>query len=105
MIRRPPRSTLFPYTTLFRSPDHFDIVVVGDKSQIEAGIKAPNEGPIVYRDLWGEEIRESPPDRPARPGESRAERGQDQQGAAPEPSPAPSLVQGEGDGGGGGVSA
>src|SRR2546426_4844588 len=26
MIRRPPRSTLFPYTTLFRSPD---LVVVG----------------------------------------------------------------------------
>src|SRR5689334_24564890 len=24
MIRRPPRSTLFPYTTLFRSLDHFD---------------------------------------------------------------------------------
>src|SRR2546427_9577168 len=26
MIRRPPRSTLFPYTTLFRSPgpDHYD---------------------------------------------------------------------------------
>src|SRR5688572_31408515 len=23
MIRRPPRSTLFPYTTLFRSPDDF----------------------------------------------------------------------------------
>src|SRR2546430_5243483 len=47
MIRRPPRSTLFPYTTLFRSdPDHFDIVVVGDKSQIEAGIKALGEGPI-----------------------------------------------------------
>src|SRR3712207_9276912 len=22
MIRRPPRSTLFPYTTLFRSPDY-----------------------------------------------------------------------------------
>src|SRR5437899_5342467 len=22
MIRRPPRSTLFPYTTLFRSPSH-----------------------------------------------------------------------------------
>src|SRR2546422_4661584 len=22
MIRRPPRSTLFPYTTLFRSPNH-----------------------------------------------------------------------------------
>src|SRR3712207_9516549 len=24
MIRRPPRSTLFPYTTLFRSPDLFN---------------------------------------------------------------------------------
>src|SRR6266508_5906726 len=24
MIRRPPRSTLFPYTTLFRSPQHAD---------------------------------------------------------------------------------
>src|SRR5258708_30970443 len=41
MIRRPPRSTLFPYTTLFRSPadlvDHytglgtaFDVVAAGD---------------------------------------------------------------------------
>src|SRR5437899_5235842 len=29
MIRRPPRSTLFPYTTLFRSHalDHFELVV------------------------------------------------------------------------------
>src|SRR3712207_8758722 len=25
MIRRPPRSTLFPYTTLFRSPRHGDL--------------------------------------------------------------------------------
>src|SRR2546430_10875279 len=25
MIRRPPRSTLFPYTTLFRSRTHYDI--------------------------------------------------------------------------------
>src|SRR5256885_7851210 len=25
MIRRPPRSTLFPYTTLFRSRDHHDL--------------------------------------------------------------------------------
>src|SRR5437667_3361770 len=27
MIRRPPRSTLFPYTTLFRSDDFFLVVV------------------------------------------------------------------------------
>src|SRR3712207_7351313 len=29
MIRRPPRSTLFPYTTLFRSGDAHDDQVVG----------------------------------------------------------------------------
>src|SRR5690348_17786105 len=31
MIRRPPRSTLFPYTTLFRSASS---IVIGDASQI-----------------------------------------------------------------------
>src|SRR2546430_3734123 len=30
MIRRPPRSTLFPYTTLFRSRGALDIVGLGD---------------------------------------------------------------------------
>src|SRR2546426_2743477 len=33
MIRRPPRSTLFPYTTLFRSlsrPRHIEIQIMGD---------------------------------------------------------------------------
>src|SRR2546430_9020989 len=30
MIRRPPRSTLFPYTTLFRSPVEFAKLGVGD---------------------------------------------------------------------------
>src|ERR1039458_996329 len=35
MIRRPPRSTLFPYTTLFRSPD--GIVGVGSAVQAAAG--------------------------------------------------------------------
>src|SRR3712207_8024209 len=29
MIRRPPRSTLFPYTTLFRSPERCDDCAVG----------------------------------------------------------------------------
>src|SRR5258707_10236574 len=39
MIRRPPRSTLFPYTTLFRSPkalDSGDLVSVVHQSEIEA---------------------------------------------------------------------
>src|SRR2546422_6665373 len=30
MIRRPPRSTLFPYTTLFRSPDVRTIQIEGE---------------------------------------------------------------------------
>src|SRR3712207_8100694 len=29
MIRRPPRSTLFPYTTLFRSPSPVVLITVG----------------------------------------------------------------------------
>src|SRR3712207_7943681 len=29
MIRRPPRSTLFPYTTLFRSRSAFDFAAIG----------------------------------------------------------------------------
>src|SRR2546422_1261961 len=37
MIRRPPRSTLFPYTTLFRSPVHGDGVAVGVEIQPRGG--------------------------------------------------------------------
>src|SRR5687768_17909222 len=33
MIRRPPRSTLFPYTTLFRSQEHDDFVTKESPSQ------------------------------------------------------------------------
>src|SRR3712207_7055841 len=35
MIRRPPRSTLFPYTTLFRSAGHPEQVLVGPRGQPE----------------------------------------------------------------------
>src|SRR5437868_13133578 len=31
MLRRPPRSTLFPYTTLFRSLDKVNILLVDDQ--------------------------------------------------------------------------
>ena len=41
----------------YLDPDHFAIVVVGDRSQIEAGLRALNEGPISIRDLWGQEVR------------------------------------------------
>src|SRR2546430_5713338 len=43
MIRRPPRSTLFPYTTLFRSHVHVDRACAGDALvllHLEAGGRA-----------------------------------------------------------------
>src|SRR5258708_27027202 len=38
MIRRPPRSTLFPYTTLFRSVAAFDGAVSGADRAEDAGV-------------------------------------------------------------------
>src|SRR2546430_12564785 len=39
MIRRPPRSTLFPYTTLFRSPLH---LAVPDRRRVGRGDRQPD---------------------------------------------------------------
>src|SRR2546426_6720505 len=40
MIRRPPRSTLFPYTTLFRSPAEREVAIpqVGEQLAERAGV-------------------------------------------------------------------
>src|SRR5438309_8722338 len=44
MIRRPPRSTLFPYTTLFRSRPHAD-----DPDRLADAVRAPlRVGPRVH---------------------------------------------------------
>src|SRR5256885_10678937 len=43
MIRRPPRSTLFPYTTLFRSNDHLisnPLLVIYPECRLAAGVEA-----------------------------------------------------------------
>src|SRR5258708_20661608 len=37
MIRRPPRSTLFPYTTLFRSTPGVDPVIVAEALEVLTG--------------------------------------------------------------------
>src|SRR2546430_5026122 len=51
MIRRPPRSTLFPYTTLFRSITGFDRVEVLDKLRdVLAGL-LPRGRLTVYSDI------------------------------------------------------
>src|SRR2546421_8154857 len=41
MIRRPPRSTLFPYTTLFRSV--LLAQLLGDVAVIESGVAIPQQ--------------------------------------------------------------
>src|SRR3712207_6894176 len=49
MIRRPPRSTLFPYTTLFRSPFLEEGLIYGfvrdisERKQTEAALRRVNE--------------------------------------------------------------
>src|SRR3712207_8634560 len=37
MIRRPPRSTLFPYTTLFRSDVNRDLALLGGLADLDVG--------------------------------------------------------------------
>src|SRR3712207_7619084 len=45
MIRRPPRSTLFPYTTLFRSRDHHPERDVELAAERALGIKQDGDDP------------------------------------------------------------
>src|SRR5260370_11701721 len=46
MIRRPPRSTLFPYTTLFRSRRSVDLVMAREPPAILTGEHRPQRGGI-----------------------------------------------------------
>src|SRR5437879_10424037 len=62
MIRRPPRSTLFPYTTLFRS-------VVG-RHRGEVGPVLP-VGPVPHRRADGFDLGPRNPSRPAALGRDR----------------------------------
>src|SRR3712207_9388997 len=48
MIRRPPRSTLFPYTTLFRSPSGPLVIGVDDTLERRWGKRIAARG--IYRD-------------------------------------------------------
>src|SRR3712207_7433288 len=52
MIRRPPRSTLFPYTTLFRSSLVFDPRTAAFEFR---------EGPVFTNLLLADEINRTPP--------------------------------------------
>src|SRR3712207_7721588 len=56
MIRRPPRSTLFPYTTLFRSPER-GVLHVGDRDREQLALL--DDGLAAHGQL---EHREAPAD-------------------------------------------
>src|SRR2546427_9289587 len=66
MIRRPPRSTLFPYTTLFRSGDaHVRVVRVRVDHEGDDLVRDPREPDLVGERAQLEERRlgEEPADR------------------------------------------
>src|SRR2546426_9000728 len=51
MIRRPPRSTLFPYTTLFRSLVHVARRRAGQSRLLQKGVGAPVGEAHAHRDV------------------------------------------------------
>src|SRR3712207_7191752 len=53
MIRRPPRSTLFPYTTLFRSPDPASAI---EFRMEQLGLTPEDLEPIIGSRAWVAEI-------------------------------------------------
>src|SRR3712207_7874212 len=54
MIRRPPRSTLFPYTTLFRSVDN-NVWLVGDDDEVLV-IDAPHRAEPIIEAIGGRTV-------------------------------------------------
>src|SRR2546425_10120516 len=65
MIRRPPRSTLFPYTTLFRSPERMrefakssrhDDVVAGIEAARQVGFQRLKLNTVVVRGFNDDEV-------------------------------------------------
>src|SRR3712207_7370681 len=63
MIRRPPRSTLFPYTTLFRS-DHVDVDLgVGEDAEDLRGLTGPVRHPVDGDLAFGAVVRDARDDR------------------------------------------
>src|SRR3712207_7592564 len=67
MIRRPPRSTLFPYTTLFRSGQRQDALLqpAGARGRVDP---TGGEGPVP---LPNQGARPRPAERPVGPREPR----------------------------------
>src|SRR3712207_7076935 len=69
MIRRPPRSTLFPYTTLFRSLDELGVHVEACTSEaaaaamLGASINYPARGAVTWKSIVGTNVAADAQDR------------------------------------------
>src|SRR3712207_8255550 len=72
MIRRPPRSTLFPYTTLFRSPScqHHRGAGGGDLAGLRVGVPRPPRHAVVL--AAGDDGRDGPDRKSTRLNSSHA---------------------------------
>src|SRR3712207_7534140 len=60
MIRRPPRSTLFPYTTLFRSAANARVRRLGTTAA-RLKLKGIDGGPHKQRSVWFNSMRRAEP--------------------------------------------
>src|SRR3712207_7529669 len=60
MIRRPPRSTLFPYTTLFRSLDALGGGFTDEKIVVAADVGADRLVHLIAADADGSSVGEAP---------------------------------------------
>src|SRR3712207_8344264 len=69
MVRRPPRSTLFPYTTLFRSRE-----AVGAVEALLGGAVGPVEAPVRAEDLGNARLAEEAPAVVATSGDRKSTR-------------------------------
>src|SRR3712207_8257819 len=70
MIRRPPRSTLFPYTTLFRSKHELNVVrpLAKASGRTQTFEQAPEEGPRSTRHkIWRDQGSAKEVSHPQRP--------------------------------------
>src|SRR3712207_6875689 len=57
MIRRPPRSTLFPYTTLFRSQHVDGFGTRSEKDATYARVRRPRQFHLGYKLFYDEDVR------------------------------------------------
>src|SRR3712207_6976508 len=71
MIRRPPRSTLFPYTTLFRSGADGPDPGLASALETAAGLASGRGLPLAAAELADHAVRLTPPEL----GDERARRG------------------------------